>query len=47
MSDIKRKIDFKDDMHFLQKSFYKAYTKLIRKLIESKQCQESRGMKKK
>jgi len=46
MSQIKRKIDFNDDMHFLQKSFTKAHEVIIKNLIESKECQEYRGTKK-
>jgi hypothetical protein len=46
MSQIKRKIDFKDDMYHLQKSFTKAHEVIIKNLKE-KQCQESLGQKKK
>lgn len=46
MSNIKRKIDFKDDMFHLEKSFKKAYEVIIKNLIH-KECQAESGMKKK
>ena len=47
MGYTKRKIDFKDDMYHLEKSFKKAHAVIIKNLIESKECQAESGMKKK
>jgi len=46
MSNIKRKIDFKDDMSHLEKSFTKAHEVIIKNLKE-KECQAESGMRKK